>query len=600
MCGIGGYLALQHRPADPAALLLRMTDAMRNRGPDGHGTWIGNDGQVGFAHRRLAILDPTAASDQPMHAPDGSASIVFNGEIYNFRALRAMLQGDGFVFRTTGDTEVLLHLYAKFGDGMVDHLRGMYAFALWDERRQRLLLARDTLGIKPMYYSMANGTLHFASQVKTLAPLLPQQTPCAAGRAGFFLLGSVPEPYTIYEEIRALPAGFRLVVESGREPKLLPGRSVAEILASGAALPASAPEERAELLHRALIETVAAHMESDVPVALFLSAGLDSTTLAALASELPEVRLKALTLAFTTTAGTVGDETPLAREVADRYGIPFYQESVGPEDFAADYGRLLESMDQPTIDGINIYFVSRMAQRAGYKVALSGLGGDELFAGYPSFRQVPRMTKLFGWAGRMPVAGRGFRWVSAGVMRRFTSPKYAGLLEYGHSPAAAYLLRRGLYMPWELPSVMDPEMAAAGLRELDPVLRMSTAIRPLSGGANTARLEVSALEMTMYMRNQLLRDADWAGMANSVEVRVPLVDAELLRQLSPLLTHGTPPTKQDMAATPVRPLPASILNRPKTGFGVPVREWLSAGIAGEVKPERGLRGWARHLAGVFA
>lgn len=599
MCGIGGFFSLQTRPADPVDLLFRMAESMRNRGPDGQGCWTSDDAQVGFAHRRLAILDPTSASDQPMHSADGRLTIVFNGEIYNFRELRLSLQKQGHVFRTSGDTEVLLHLYARHGDEMVHRLRGMFAFAIWDRERRRLLIARDCMGIKPMYYSTAGGMLRFASQVKTLGAQLEQKTPDPAGRAGFLLWGSVPEPYTLFREIRSLPAGYRMIVEPDAEPRLIAGESVAQIFAEAARMPAPVPEQRKDLLHNVLVDTVKAHMVSDVPVALFLSAGLDSTMLAALAAELPGVDLKALTLSFDVAAGTPGDEAPLARAVAAQYGIPFFEEVVGSESFAAEYESMVAAMDQPTIDGVNAYFVSRMAKRAGYKVALSGLGGDEIFAGYPSFRQVPRIARLFGWAKAMPWLGRGFRWVSASAMKRWTSPKYAGMLEYGHNIAGAYLLRRGLYMPWELPEVMDPDLAAEGLRELQQVQRLQEELRPLDGLPAADRLRVSVLEMTMYMRNQLLRDADWAGMANSVEVRVPLVDAELLKQIAPLLVHGVAPTKQEMALAPLRRLPDAILHRPKTGFAVPVREWLASGVSSP-QVERGLRGWARHLEAAFA
>ena len=598
MCGIGGFFALEHRPPDPAALLGTMTESMRLRGPDGHGCWIGPEAQVGFAHRRLAILDPTAASDQPMHSADGALTVVFNGEIYNFRQLRAALRQRGRLFRTTGDTEVLLHLYDVYGDGMTEHLQGMYAFALWDSRKQRLLIARDPLGIKPMYYSTAGGMLRFASQVKTLAPLLDSRDPDPAGRVGFLLWGSVPEPYTFYRQIRALPAGCRMVVERDAEPRVLQGNTVAGLFATALHTPAPKPGDRAEILHSALADTVAAHMVSDVPVALFLSSGLDSTTLAALAGELPEIQLKALTLAFDVTRGTANDETPLARTVAEQYSIPFHEEVVDRASFATGYDALLAAMDQPTIDGVNVYFVSRMARHAGYKVALSGLGGDEIFAGYSSFRHVPRMARLFGWARRLPGLGRGFRLVSSSLLRRFTSPKFAGLLEYGHSLEGAYLLRRGLYMPWELPRLMDPELAAEGLRQLQPLAFLRRQTELIGGIAEADRLRVSVMELTMYMRNQLLRDADWAGMAQSVEIRVPFVDWELLRRLAPLLVHGRPPTKRDMAHAPARKLPDNILRRPKTGFSVPIREWVTSGSV--QKPERGLRGWARHLESVFA
>lgn len=577
-----------------------MIESMRNRGPDGSGSWIDSAGQVGFAHRRLAILDPTAASDQPMVAQDGQLHIIFNGEIYNFVALRHALQAKGHVFRTTGDTEVLLHLYQEYGDEMLGHLRGMYAFAIWDDRAKRLFMARDPLGIKPLYYCTVDGVLYFSSQVRTLQGLLTTETPDPMGQVGFLLWGSVPEPHTFFREIKSIPAGHRLLCERGAAPRLVAGETITDVLVKAASGPAPPAAERTERLRSALKDTVGAHMVSDVPVALFLSAGLDSSTIAFLASEIPGQNLKALCLGFDMLKGTPADETVLAEQIAEICGIPFYEDLIGKDDFQGEYDRLFSGMDQPTIDGINVYFVGRMARRAGYKVALSGVGGDELFGGYPSFHQVPRIQRLFGWARALPPLGRGIRWVSAKALQSRTSPKYAGLFEYGHSFGGAYLLRRGLFMPWELSEILDPAFAAQGWNELQQLEQFETLLRPLDGLDNKERLSVTVLEMSAYMRNQLLRDCDWAGMVNSVEIRTPLVDIELVRQLAPLLVHGNPPSKRDMASTPARPLPAAILNRPKTGFSVPVREWLAAGAPYSERQERGLRGWAKHIFHKFA
>ena len=577
-----------------------MTDSMRNRGPDGAGSWIGDDARVGFAHRRLAIIDPTAASDQPMISADGSLTIVFNGEIYNYAALRASLEAKGHRFRTRGDTEVLLQMYQEYGDAMLPQLRGMYAFAIWDSRTRRLFMARDPLGIKPLYYCTVDGVLYFSSQVRTLQPLLTKQTPDPVGQVGFLVWGSVPEPYTFVREIRSIPAGHSLTCDPGAQPRLVAGETITDALLKAAALPPPSAGARSEMLRTALKDSIAAHTVSDVPVALFLSAGMDSTTIAGLASEIPGQNLKALSLGFDVLKNTPADETILARQIADLYSIPFYEELIGKHDFSDEYDRLFTGMDQPTIDGINVYFVARMARRAGYKVALSGVGGDELFGGYPSFHQVPRMQRLFGWAGAVPSLGRGFRWVSAKALQSRTSPKYAGLLEYGHNIGGAYLLRRGLFMPWELPEILDPSFAGEGWAELQQLDRFEALLAPLKGLPNQERLSVTVLEMSAYMRNQLLRDCDWAGMVNSVEIRTPLVDMELVRQLAPLLVHGNPPGKRDMASTPSRPLPATILNRPKTGFSIPVREWLAAGAPEDQKQPRGLRGWAQQIFRRFA
>jgi asparagine synthase (glutamine-hydrolysing) len=298
--------------------------------------------------------------------------------------------------------------------------------------------------------------------------------------------------------------------------------------------------------------------------------------------------LRTVTLGFEEFRGTAHDEVPLAETVAKQYGAQHQTIWVTRRDFEDEAGRLFAAMDQPSIDGVNTYFVSLAARRANLEVALSGLGGDELFGGYPSFTQVPRTADALGFLGSPSLIGRALRVLGAPVLKRFTSPKYAGLFEYGGSYGGAYLLRRGMFMPWELPEFLDADLVRAGLNGLQTLERLGET----TAGIGAARAKVSALEMAWYMRNQLLRDADWAGMAHSLEIRVPLVDTTLLRSLAPLLAGANPPTKRDMAGAPAVKLPPQILNRPKTGFRVPVREWLVEPGKGQ---ERGLRGWAKHV-----
>jgi len=251
-------------------------------------------------------------------------------------------------------------------------------------------------------------------------------------------------------------------------------------------------------------------------------------------------------------------------------------------------------MDQPTTDGVNTYFVARAAANAGLKVALSGLGGDELLGGYPGFRQIPKLVARARLAAALPGFGKGFRWLSAPLLKRMTSPKYAGLFEYGGSYGGAYLLRRSLFMPWELPKLLDPDLVRDGWQTLQPVLRMDDEIASLK----SPHAKISALELTRYMRNTLLRDSDWAGMAHSLEIRTPLIDVDLFRALSPYLVSGASiPSKQDMAQTPVLPLPDTVVDRPKTGFSIPVQQWIES--AGATEHRRGLRGWAMRVYGQF-
>jgi asparagine synthase (glutamine-hydrolysing) len=601
MCGIAALFAYRDdAPRVERDELIVIRDHMASRGPDGSGEWFSADGRVGLGHRRLSIIDLSPSGAQPMFNQDRSLAIIFNGEIYNYGELRSQLLGKGYQFQSNSDTEVLLQLYAEKGEAMMQDLRGMYAFAVWDERRQGMLLARDPFGIKPLYYSDDGQTFRLASQVKALrAGGQIDLTPDPAGHVGYFLWGNVPDPYTLFKNIRSLPAGSTMWVgrDGARKPKVF--CNVSTILAdaeqmSDARCQMSRVSSR-EQLRSALCETVRYHMVADVPVGVFLSSGLDSTTIAALAAEQGE-NLRAVTLGFEEYRGTNADETPLAEHFAQRCGTTHQTVWVSRADFEAERDDLFKAMDTPSIDGVNTYFVSLAARRAGLKVALSGVGGDEFFASYPSFREIPRSVRFFKSFAHWRTFGSAVRYLSAPVLMRMTSPKYAGTFEYAGTYGGAYLLRRGMFMPWELPELLDPEIVREGWAELQSLVRLDETL----DGIQSPRLKVSALEMQWYMRHQLLRDSDWAGMGHSLEIRVPFVDVDFLKQLAPRLSQADAPDKREMAAAASDLMTPEVLDRPKTGFQIPVREWLlhevpESSMRGPASVHRGLRGWAKYV-----
>lgn len=572
MCGINGILRLSGSASQiDEDELLRTRDAMTARGPDGCGAWIADDRGVGLASRRLAILDLSEAGAQPMASADGRFRLVMNGEIYNFLELRRELEAQGVAFRSRGDTEVVLALYAREGAAMLSRLRGMFGLALWDEREKTLLLARDPLGIKPLYVSIAGGCLRFASQVKALerGGAISRETD-PAGVAGFLLWGSVPEPFTIRKAVRALPAGHFLLVRDGQPGEPTPFE-----------VPKVEPLEPAA----AVEDSVRAHLVSDVPVAVFLSAGLDSSLIAALARRhLPEPPAT-FTLRFDALEGTPQDEAPLAAEVARRLGTRHVERRLGRADCADLWEGALAAMDQPSLDGFNTWVVSRAAHEAGLKVVLSGLGGDEIFGSYPSFTDVPRLERMARGMGRVP----GLPAVWPPLAKAFASdrPKLQGLLRYGRTLPGAYFLRRGLFLPEELPALMGRDAASEGLRGYDPVADAARVLAAGNGRAADSWTAVHLLESARYMRNQLLRDSDWASMAWSVELRVPLVDAWLYRRLA---ANGFEPARSAGKAELVRrtapELPGEILARPKTGFYIPVAEWMRPELAAKRPGER--------------
>lgn len=548
---------------------------MAARGPDGSGIWIAADGRLGLGHRRLAIIDLSDAGAQPMRSACGRYIISFNGEIYNYKDLRRRIEARGQVLRTTSDTEVLLELFAHAGAGMLHDLRGMFAFAIWDNEKRSLFLARDANGIKPLYYADDGWTFRFASQVKAiLAGGQCDGSTDSGGLAGFFMFGAVPEPLTTIRAIRALPAGTSMIVDSLGPHAPQAFASIPDIFRAAAQGAAGAVPGQ-EDVREALLDSVRHHLVADVPVGAFLSAGVDSGALVGLMRDAGQNEIRTMTLSFGEYTGTGNDEAPLAARVAGLYNTQHSSEYVTAADLHADFPKILLAMDQPSIDGFNIWFVSKAMRASGIKVAISGLGGDELFGGYPSFQQIPRLTRALALPAHIPMLGRAVRAAANGlnVASRFGfPPKSVSFLEYGRDMFSAYFLRRAVFMPWELPAVMGHEEAAEGLRQLDPVRHIKGTVGPLPHQGYAA---IGALESAIYMRNQLLRDADWASMAHGLELRVPLVDCTLQRLVTARLAAANfKPGKADLATAPRTPLPDAVVRRAKTGFTTPVADWL--------------------------
>lgn len=599
MCGINGIFAYHRSAPQPEEIeLLAMRDRMRSRGPDGYGAWWSSKRHCGLGHRRLSIIDLSDRASQPMIGEDEKTVVVFNGEIYNYPSLRAALMKDGARFKTNSDTEVLLHLYTRYGREMVHQLRGMFAFAIWDERKRGILFARDPYGIKPLYTANDGLTFRFASQVKALlagGKLSRDLEP--AGVVGFHLFGSVPEPFTLYREICALPAGHtQWVDEAGaREPE--PYASIAAILQDGHRNSIPIADVNG-FIREAVRNSTSAHLLADVEVGIFLSAGIDSGALLGIMKDISQREIRAITLGFDEFRGTQEDEGPYAAGLAERYGVRHILRRVGEKEFSEDLPAIFDAMDQPSIDGVNTWFVAKAAKEAGLKVAVSGLGGDELLGGYPSFLNIPRWRRQFGLFGHVPGLGRLFRsclstFAPALVADR---PKAVGMLEYSASWGGAYLLCRGVFLPHELKSFLGPDVAREGLQRLQPLQRLATSITP-DPRSNIGR--VCALESSFYLRNQLLRDADWAGMAHSIEIRTPLVDIDILKQLAPVLPRlSLGEGKAALAQAPAVPLPKAIVSRAKSGFGVPTGAWMAKSLGSrslKFREPKGLvsRNWAQ-------
>jgi len=569
MCGIAGFISTDEAVASSSVdAVRRMTERMRLRGPDAAGVWTGNG--VALGHRRLAIQDLDARSNQPMVSTDGKYCITFNGEIYNFHELRRELEAEGAAFRTTSDTEVLLALYARDGERMLPRLRGMFAFAIWDGAAREVFLARDPYGIKPLYYAQTERGVVFASQVKAImASGLVTAQHEEAGVAGFYLWGSVQAPWTLYRGVFALTAGHWMRVRAGRAETPVRWNDIRcnwrqqDVRLSG--------QELQEVVRKAVTDSVRAHLVSDVPVSVFLSGGIDSGTMASLIAELGG-KVEGITVGFDEFTSHHEDEVPSAATIAKHYGLPHHVRRISREEFEQDIPQILDAMDQPSVDGVNTWFAAKAAAERGYKVVLSGVGGDELFYGYNLMKQLPRDATL----GRAVAAIPGGRWLVGAACSILANghrhPKLKGIAEFMGSLEGVYYLKRCVFLPEELRLLMGEERAREGLERLGgwpPGMSKANAVNDAAG--------VCLLDSTLYLRNQLLRDSDWASMAHSLELRTPLVDAALLDALKLCQTNFTGGVgKRLLAQSPARPLPEKIITRPKSGFGVPMTQWLAA------------------------
>lgn len=576
MCGIAGIVSGALTFEGSASVVIhQMTDRMAARGPDAEGLWTGAG--IALGHRRLAILDLDARANQPMLSSDGRYAIVFNGEIYNFHELRRELETKGITFRTTSDTEVLLALFALEGEAMLPRLRGMFALAIWDTQSRELFLARDAYGIKPLYYTRVKEGLLFASQVKALlaSGLVPTE-PEPAGLVGFYLWGSVPEPWTLYRNVFALPAGHWMRVREGDAEVPVCWHDIREHWQGegqgDGQLEGRRPSagELQELVRQAVTDSVRAHLVADVPICVFLSGGIDSSVIAGIASELG-AQIQGITIGFSEFADKHEDEVPVAASIAAHFGISHFIHHVSRAEFEGDIPRILDAMDQPSIDGVNTWFASKAVAERGFKVVLSGVGGDELFCGYSSFHTIPRMATLGRVAAAMPGIQTLLRAPSAYLSARRSQPKLAGLPTFMGSLEGMYFLKRCLFLPDELPALLGTDMAREGLMRL---VGSPPGMSPACARSGAAG--IGLLESTHYLRNQLLRDSDWASMAHSLELRTPLVDVALLGALGPHVSAFTGGVgKAMLAKSPEKALPGFITHRPKSGFSIPMAQWLS-------------------------
>lgn len=565
MCGVAGILVREGQSFEVVPRVQAMTDAQSHRGPDDSGIQVvaGSEPTVVFGHRRLSIIDLSPAGHQPMHDPEADCWLTFNGEIYNFRELRHDLEGRGQIFRTGTDTEVILKAYAVWGAECVKQFRGIFAFAIWDQSKRTLVLARDQLGVKPLYYWYDDSALVFASEVR--AVLASQQVARKLDRRGlrsFLAYGSVQDPYTLVDGVESLPPGHILV------------RTAADLKVSrywslpGPESVTAAPSDLLEQAGAKLENALASQLISDVPLGAFLSGGIDSTAIAALMRRTASPVPRTFSIVF---EEKKYDEREFSRLAARHIGTDHAELILRGSDVRDALGEALSAFDQPSMDGLNTYFVSQATKQAGLTVALSGVGGDELFGGYDSYGKALLAERAGARLRHLPSPARALLGAAAEKFGRGErSRRLADLLRSGGHP---YFLSRQLFGSRQVCQLLDPQLTASfpgwepgRFRQLEAETAGYDAIN-----------RASALELQTYMLSTLLRDTDQMSMAHALEVRVPLIDHQLVEFVFSVpgacKVHPTQP-KPLLTRPLAQLLPRECVYRPKRGFELPFASWF--------------------------
>jgi asparagine synthase (glutamine-hydrolysing) len=566
MCGIAGAVGVTSPDA-----VREMTDTLAHRGPDDSGVFFDANTRVALGHRRLSIIDVSSCGHQPMSYDGGRYVITYNGEIYNFAELRRELEPLGHRFLSHSDTEVMLAAYAQWGERCVERFRGMFAFAIYDREAQDgtlLFLARDRFGIKPLYYTLHDGLFVFASELKALlAGGFTERRLDPDALSVYLSLGSMPQPRTALADVSALePAHVMKVradlsIETKRYWDLADAsraweREVRELDAR------SAPARLRELLE----EATRYHLVADVPVGAFLSGGIDSTAVVGLMTRAGGSRIRTFSVGFAGDAAGVTDERQWARLGAEKFNAEHTEVVVSGSEVAAEFDEIVTAIDQPSLDGTNTFLVSRAAGKS-QKVALSGLGGDELFAGYPHFRQLQRAARFDRWLGSSP------RSLARTAVRRIPGRFLRERDLLAASAAERFATLRLLADDAGKQELLNPDLAARMSRpplsaHYEPLLR-----RELDSVAQTSYVEIRC-----YLADTLLRDADAMAMDSSLEVRPVLLDhvlAEFAFALPSSLKLSATTNKAVFIDAVRDLLPPELLQRRKTGFELPLQSWLA-------------------------
>ncbi|MGI4019956.1 MAG: asparagine synthase (glutamine-hydrolyzing) [Janthinobacterium lividum] len=551
MCRIAGQVSLNTNADEKRNNISKMCLAMQHGGPDGKGQFLSDKNSICFGHRRLALIDLSADADQPMTDVTGNYTITFNGEIYNYPELKIELQNLGYQFKNQSDTEVILVAYAHWGTAAFHHFNGMFAFALFDKNLQKVFLVRDESGMKPLYYRIKNKELLFASEIRAFRKIgINQNHP--DWKILFLAFGFMPEPVTILNEVLMLPQASYLEWNVAAEIW-----KISNYLQPKTTTPIINLEEAKLQIRQKLHDAVNCHLIADAPIGVFLSGGIDSGIIALEASTLKGSNLHTLSLTF---EESDYDESKFQQILADKMGSQHHQLNIKAADFNEQSAKILKAMDQPSADGINTWFVSNLARKSGLRAVLSGLGGDELFGGYPSFKRISLLRKLDAL-----LSENTLKLFQNSPVEAYQKLAYLSL----RSDLGYYLALRGYFAPKQIAAILNI-----------PVKEVWTKITQFEYPANSEKnnnLLAAKLEQDLYMKNQLLRDTDAMSMQHGIEIRIPFLDTEFLtciNAISSNLRFDQKLSKGFLIKSYQNILPTEIWKRKKMGFSFPLQKWL--------------------------
>ena len=588
MCGISGLYNYRKRDLDAKKIIKKIINLQDKRGPDFNGIWHSDCQKVYFGHNRLSIIDLSNNANQPFVSNDKNYIITFNGEIYNYKQIRAELKKKDVKFKTSSDTEVLLESYKFWGIKFLDRLRGMFAFAIWDNIKKTIILARDPFGIKPLYFTKKNDVLYFASEIKSILSIENLTfKKSEKSIVSYFLWGNVQEPNTLYKDIESVKGGtVKIINENGSEYEYQ-FASIKDAILNSKSVNYKNEKSLNDKLKFLIEDTVKFHQVSDVPINILLSAGIDSSVILSSLSDADKKNCSALTLDFE--LNKKKNESTLARKTANLNKINHSSKLIDDDDIKNLIEDFYLKMDSPTNDGLNNFLISYLAKKNGSKVIISGIGGDEFFSGYPSFERIPKINTLLKSFPKKDFIGDIIFKLLRPTLKLFNiNPKYAGILKYGRSIDESFFLQRSLMFPNEIKEFISPEIFKEGYNQLDIFNELNKDVKDFED----ANLAIMYLEIKYYLSSKLLKDADWVSMSHSLELRTPFVDWHFFTQLLPSLKSNMKISKENLLNCYKEKLPNELFHRKKTGFEIPHQHFHQLITKKKSKASNSLRNWS--------